>query len=347
MRIFKKILPYLLFVFIFIAVNEAIFYALVPYQYTRMKLHHLESEDYDDLILGTSHGASAFDPEVISSVTGRSIYNAAAGGCYPRDQYYMLKDACRKHVPERVIIEFDPTYWSAVEGMNNTQIDLVRQMEFSPVKLMYFVSSCFKSDFRCTLLPWYMNISGVKQVPDNLRIKRSDSYVNCTAEAFHDELQEVRDNGFIAISAGAEGNRTLQVHDFVEKEFDENRSWFLKTVRLCREKGIQVIVVETPVPETTVEGDRDFFTRSGEMMAGMAESEGFMFLDFALTDPDGGNAMPASSAEAAGDAADAAAAAFSKMRRAPEDFMDAEGHMYEETAQVFSGALSEILGAQA
>ena len=66
-------------------INALLSYMLIPYQFTRMKIHTIETEDFDDLILGSSHGSAAIDPAVLSEKTGRTCFSAAAGGpaCLP------------------------------------------------------------------------------------------------------------------------------------------------------------------------------------------------------------------------------------------------------------------------
>ena len=54
MRIFKRIAVPILFLAILMGVNAVFNYLLIPYTFTRYKLHMIESETFDDLILGSS-----------------------------------------------------------------------------------------------------------------------------------------------------------------------------------------------------------------------------------------------------------------------------------------------------
>ena len=93
MRIFKRIAVPILFLAILMGVNAIFNYLLIAYTFTRYKLHKIETEAFDDLILGSSHGATNIDPAYVSSVTGRSAFNAAQGEEFPVDSYFFLKDA--------------------------------------------------------------------------------------------------------------------------------------------------------------------------------------------------------------------------------------------------------------
>ena len=110
MRIFKRLCPAAAFLILFVLINFLLNDALIPYQYPRVKIHTIETQTFDDLIVGTSHSFSAINPEILSSSTGRSCYNASVGSQFPRDTLYLLMDACRSHRPGRIILEYDPAY---------------------------------------------------------------------------------------------------------------------------------------------------------------------------------------------------------------------------------------------
>ena len=44
-----------------------------------MKVHAVENNTYDDLILGIFARATNIDPDVLGGITGRTTYNAAQG----------------------------------------------------------------------------------------------------------------------------------------------------------------------------------------------------------------------------------------------------------------------------
>ena len=77
MRIFKRILVPVMFIAVLFAINTYLNYLLVPYTFTRYKVHKIETGTFDDLILGSSHAGTCLAPSSISTVTGRSAFNAA------------------------------------------------------------------------------------------------------------------------------------------------------------------------------------------------------------------------------------------------------------------------------
>ena len=52
-------------------------------------------EQFDDIILGTSHGKMDIDPEVMEEkITGRTGHNLCVGGEYGIDAYYLCPTGC-------------------------------------------------------------------------------------------------------------------------------------------------------------------------------------------------------------------------------------------------------------
>lgn len=101
MRNFKKLLLPAVVVLALAAVNFCLDYALIPYSYVRIMMHQIETQEYDTLFLGTSHGLNGISPKIIEEKTGGRAMNLCLGGEYPKDAYYLLKQACKKAAPKR------------------------------------------------------------------------------------------------------------------------------------------------------------------------------------------------------------------------------------------------------
>ena len=56
MRNFKKFLLPAALILAITAVNLGLNYALIPYSYVRIMMHQIQTEEYDTVFLGTSHG---------------------------------------------------------------------------------------------------------------------------------------------------------------------------------------------------------------------------------------------------------------------------------------------------
>ena len=323
MRIFKRILPLLAGLCFFLAVNALLNFFFIPYQFTRMKIHNIETNTYDDLILGSSHGCAAIDPAVLSETTGRTAFNAAAGGQYPRDNYYLLQDACREHAPSRVIFEYDPAYWIVRDSFNRNARYQLDVMRFSPVRLSYFKDLCLESDIRFVLMPWFMYAGSYDRAGQNAAIKRSEVYRTYGVEPFVNREETCREDGFTAIADSTLRGFETPTYAFTQENaaiVQENQKWFEKMVRACREQGLELVVVTTPLPPATYTHNTDFYTQAHEKMQSLADTYGFAYLDYVAGDE-----------AAAGEA------------WAPQAFCDGEGHMHMSDAARFTRAFAERL----
>ena len=325
MRTFKKLLPFLVGLIAFLCINSLLNFLFVPYQFTRVKIHKIETESFDDLILGSSHGSSAMDPDVISGHTGRSCFNAAAGGQFPCDNYYLLLDAMREHAPGRVILEYDPSYFVVRDGFNRNARYQLHEMAMSGVKARYFLDQFFPGDIRYVLMPWSLYSLEKSAMENNIRRKTSDIYRSYSVEPFIDSAQACGENGFVAIADESSGERSTPELFFSEsnsRAVEENRKYFEKILQFLSESGIEAVVVMTPVPDSTRDKNEAFYLKAHEMMTGLAGRYGAKYLDFVV--PDEGDS-------------------FRGMSWDDELFSDGEGHMRVSTARSFSGLLGSLI----
>ena len=331
MRTFKKILPVLAGLALFFGVNALLNYLIIPYQYTRFKIHTMETRAFEDLILGSSHAGAAVNPEVMSGKTGRTAFNGAAGGQYPRENYYLLLDACRHAAPKRLILEYDPTYWIVSDSFNRNARYQLSCMAWSEVKADYFSDSCLTGDLRYVLMPWSLYRDNFGNIEKTVAIKNSGEYKQYGIEPFQEDGQSCREDGFLSIPNRLYWDETPSEPAFTEENRKivlENRRYFEKTVDHCRKQGIEIVVFTTPVPASTKEKNEAFYKQAHELMADMAEEHGFVFLDFIMPD----ESLQALRFIAGQDWEE-------------NQFADSEGHMHKITARRFSRVLGKTLRA--
>ena len=107
MHNFKKVLKTFLVLVVCVALLAALDLALYPCTFMRNDVHAVVTQQFDDIIVGTSHGKMDIDPEVMQEVTGRSGHNLCVGGEYGIDAYYLTKLIKEKQNPKRIIYEVD------------------------------------------------------------------------------------------------------------------------------------------------------------------------------------------------------------------------------------------------
>ena len=103
MHNFKKYMYPVLFIAVILCINEIMVLALKPYTSFRNDMHKLETNQYDDLFVGTSHGKAGINPEIVDKITGEKSLNLCLGGEEVQDSYYIIKEACRVNKPKKII----------------------------------------------------------------------------------------------------------------------------------------------------------------------------------------------------------------------------------------------------
>lgn len=308
-----------LFLAVLTACNLLMNYLLVPYTFTRMKVHVLESQKFDTLILGSSHAATNINADLLGKLTGRSSFNAAQGEQFPVDSYYLLQDACIDRKPDRVIYEFDPTYWLVSQEIDSVYAGMFYEMRLTPVKIRYFFDKMWKADFRTWTAPWYFYRSQFHAISANLYTKRSENYRQYGVATFENETQAVRGDGFIAIKPG-EWEDEITVRDWNKDTIQkDDERFFIKLAEYCRGQGIELVVVTAPIPRGTYEAGKECFDAAYSHMDNLAGRYGFTYLCY--------DREPL----------------VREGLMAEENFADWDGHMYEPAADRFTEVLAERL----
>ena len=91
MHNFKKIVKTVLVLAVCITLLVGLDMALYPCTFMRNDIHAVVNNQYDDIILGTSHGMTDIDPAVMEEITGRTGHNMCVGGEYVIDAYHIAK----------------------------------------------------------------------------------------------------------------------------------------------------------------------------------------------------------------------------------------------------------------
>ncbi len=325
MRISKRLLVPVIFLALFLAVNTGLDYILVPYTFTRYKIHKIETETYDDLILGSSHAGTCLSPSAMQTVNGRKTFNAAQGEEFPVDSYFFLKDAAREHKPDRLIYEFDPNYWITAQDESANYAGMFAEMQLCPAKIQYFFAKMWKADFRTFCAPWYFYRSEAKKedIERNLFVKKSEDYRNYGTGTFDSAIQTVEEDGFIAVKPGKWADE-ITPRDWSEDMLQKDaREYFIRIAEYCRRRGIRLVVVTTPVPAQTLAANLASYTAAAEEMKALSRTYGFSYLNYTE-----GELLLANQEFTNADL-----------------FADWDGHMYADTARRFSAVLAADIAA--
>lgn len=319
MHNFKKVLLLAAGILVFIAVNLGLNYGLIPYSYVRIMMHQIKTQEYDTLFLGTSHGLNGISPKVIEEKTGKKTMNLCLGGEYPRDAYYLLKQACEKSVPETVVYELDSGYFCTPEGQRGDFNRIFYEMPLSRTKVEYFFAKESELDFRATLFPWFYYRNQFRNAKEIITVKQGEDYKNYGAAAFQSEGQSYADGFLCNNPAPGMKPEELVLWDESAKNEDSFR-YFEKIASFCREKGIELLVVTTPVPREALEKYGENFQQADKFFTEYFQKMGVEYKNYNHPDRKIKN--------------------FDDSLNA---FADYEGHMGVAQAEAFSAQLAEDL----
>lgn len=313
-RKWKRLIYAVLFLLVACVINNGLIYMLCPCTYARVDVHKLETGNYEDIIVGTSHGKCGIDPDVLAETTGRHTGNFCMGGQYLVDSYMIVKEACRVSQPKRVIYELEPMYWIPEIPQDTSYAQTYRELPFSAVKVEYFFAKMCKGDFRNTLFPWYLFRSHIGQIGKNVEMKQSAAYKEYVSEVFCGEVQSYTENGFIYRNRIDEEKPDPDVVEWDESRInEENLTYFHKLKALCEENQIELLVVTTPVPQEMYEKYESQYKAAEQFFEHFFEKEQVPYLNY----NDGSNTYTLA------------------------DYADWEGHFYGDTAIQFSNILAK------
>lgn len=310
-----------LFALLCVIGNAILNYALIPPSTVWLNLHNLDnSEQYDTLFIGTSHGQYCIVPQVVDQETGGSSVSLCMADVYPNDMYYLLKLACEKQKIKTVVYELDSSYWINTQRKGSTEIFFYKEFPASRSKLEYFSDKIVKLDFLAALTPWMYYRNLYSNAISNIKLKQSDAYKNYDPSVLDIPLCQYKGRGFLYRERFEGENKGT----FNNIPWDRNQvkvsatDYFDRIVIFCQENDIQLIVITTPVPSDTTqefaEQYQDAHLYFGELMMGY----GLAYYDFNKVKPE-------------------------LIDRSMTGYWDYDGHMDGVQAETFSALLGKML----
>lgn len=206
MKVRIRALCFLVLVF---GISKLLDFGLIPYNAADMAVDRITARTYDDLFIGTSHGANNIDPVMIDRETGRQSTNVCLPREFPVDSYYLVRLACASgHKPKRVIYELDPSYWVQQEPEDGNSYYIYRAFPAGMTKLRYFRNKIMHLNWRFALAPWWNYRDRFpkfwKAAKAKTRLDPED-YVELYVNDAQDEVDE---NGWTASTSRSRPSRT-------------------------------------------------------------------------------------------------------------------------------------------
>lgn len=318
MRIFKKLLPFLIIV---ISLNTLLDLCFNSASYIRIALHELQSseEDFEVVFVGQSHGSNAFNPYIIEEKTGMPAYNLSNKLTAVRDICYLVKESNYKNDVDYIVYDIDGSYWLEFEDPNYFADGYVFPHLNNPInRLDYFLNYSINENFRYSLCRYVVYGTGdLKSIATNLQKRLSISYMNNEMSSVLTEGEKTiyKGRGYFAAEKPIDTN-FVPTKWSDEKVKDGVVQGFLDMVDYCKKNEIELICVSSPLPTERVEAENypafhSYFTE-------LAEENNIVFWDFNYIKDE-------------------------YLTWSSEEFRDLDGHMLGILADRYSSVLGEML----
>ena len=319
MHNFKKFLKTITVIAVCILILVMLDMALYPCTFMRNDIHAVVNNQYDDIILGTSHGMTDIDPAIMEEITGRSGHNMCVGGEYEIDAYYIAKLIAEKQKPSRIIYEIDPGYFVSEKEEGNNYLLFYHEFPFSKSKAEYFWNSIAKCNFRTILFPWYEYSLSYElgKVKETFSQKWNRDY---DISHLKSATQEYHESGFI--ERYPVDTSKLKMEDlklFDKKQINtQNLEYLGKLIDFCKENGIEFVAVTTPVPIDTLRAYSDNFNEAWKYFGEYFDERGITYLNFNTQ-------------------------YFKAFTHELKAYTDYDGHMNGDAARAYSKVLAQVL----
>ena len=319
MHSFKKVSKAVLVIAVCTAILILLDTALYPCTFMRNDVHTVATQEFDDIIVGTSHGKMDIDPETMEEVNGRSGHNLCVGGEYGIDAYYLTKLICEKQQPKRIIYEVDPGYFVTEKEEGNNYLLFYHEFPLSKAKAEYFWNSILKCNFRTVLFPWYeYSLSyEIPKIKETFFQKVKKDY---SIDGLKSDSQEYHESGFIErYPVDVRKLKKSEPKLFEEDKLNhQNMEYIEKLIAYCKKNDIDFVAVTAPIPIATLKDYSDNYNAAWKYFCKFFEEQGVEYLNFNTQ-------------------------YFKAFTHDLKAYTDYDGHMNGDAARQYSRILAEIL----
>jgi hypothetical protein len=292
---YGRVISVLIFVLIFFAIDNILGEGLKYFKYVDSPdmhslvwndLYKQENNTLDVMFMGSSHARFAFDTRIFDERLGIKSFNLSSSGQTPVVGYFALKEALKYQKPKLLVYE---AYWKEFGTSDNTTpssfvynymkgLDSKLQLLFNirdDKKFAPFVLESLSKTYRYReyLKPAVRNIKQGKFVKKD--------YKNTPVKY---EYFTYYENGYFGSDYVVKNEKLFKTNPFIKagkyfKWDNKQIEYYEKTLELCKEKDIEVMVIIAPLPIPTMNFVNNYETYSNELKK-ITESHGVEFIDY-------------------------------------------------------------------
>lgn len=217
---------------------------------TYQGFYEMDKDTIDVLFFGSSHAVSAFNMQRLYDEYGITGYNL---GCEEQNillSYYWLKEALRFQSPKAVVLELRILFpYNVVEPLNSAESNTRKAMDYmkwGPVKVNAIKDICGIDENQSALSYYLTNLRFHTRWEDLSEDDFSNelSY-HYELKGFCPRMEKVDDSAvYMPFETGTSDDMEASVYTMM--------SYLELIIELCKEEGIELILVETPAIDTGI-----------------------------------------------------------------------------------------------
>ena len=235
--------------------------------------------NYDTLFVGSSLVYRSINPDIVDELTGSNAFNLGTSAQKPIDSYYVIKDAIRTQNVKTIVLDVSQSFYlnSPYTTQNKSTYLIYDRMENSPVKREYFLNAFDVDNYPFALFTVsHYDVPSWGEFRKNL-VATLSSGGEPERIVYSNEWYAGR--GFVPSIQVYDGN--ADIIEYQTGISEDAIGWLRKTITLCQENGIQLIVVSSPKTEENNKGI-NHYTENYEYINGVLAEYGLHYYDFSL-----------------------------------------------------------------
>lgn len=265
-----KCLVFLLLIGGILTALEPLFVFKIDHRGKLLQGLYLSDDDYDVVMLGSSHMNGGLDPNVLWNQYGITSYNYATGGQPIDVTYYLLKEVLKKHKDPIVVVDLYYLGLADKYGETGFVSNVIDNMRFSPNKLDAIFNCTPPSQWPQFLLPF---------------LKYHSRWYNLTAEDFtYDGSEIAYEKGFKAGTTryGKENTSLADTSNRAEIP-PKTLDYLNKIIDLSKTENFKLVFINFPCDYTDSNNEKGWVNDSEALLntaADIAAKNGIPFLDY-------------------------------------------------------------------
>ncbi len=323
----KKMALVVAFCMLIAVLSMAVEYMVYPPTYVRAIISEMyKQEDLGAVFVGASHCQHSMQPYIFEDATGEESFNLSTPAQPVESSYYLLKEALKKSTPKWVVFDVDYSFYTTRVPSPYASVIIGKSMKPSLNKLAYYVEQIGSMDLRSMFVPWgFWFRSNIKDAGKIMAIKQTDAYKAGDASAVYTtgdkDTSVYMGKGYLSSTEALseeKGSKVTTKYKWHRDDINEDTiSYLKKMVEMCKEKGVEFVMVSSPVPESTLLSIKNY-DDVHDYFSTFAEDNGVNFYDFNLV-------------------------RTNVLDRSDSGFIDYDGHMNDTLADDYTKLVAEVI----